>query len=189
MSIFEAWRKEHKLAGSSKPDFRLEIRQSVQHFEKDTGYTLVFLGLRIINAGIDSAILEYSAHYKDEHFDEDCQLLALANKVIKLRMPNNSFFVMDPKDALNRRSPDKVIPKGGFVSGRLVFRVTGNRCDAIADGRAVITVKIQDYLGTEYREEFRGTGKKETPMYMPGEPLAEGVLRPKDFRKIKRDRN
>jgi hypothetical protein len=174
VSLFEAWRIEHKRAGSVMPDFNVEIEGAVSSYEENAKATTVYLGARIINRGAQSAITSYKVRYHCIHYDTECQLMHLSNKIVKLKMPNGQYWVMDPKDAIGRRT-EQVIPKGGFLAGRLIFSVPGNRCDAITEGHASLTLTVKDYLGKEYSKEFFGTGKG-APSYMTGEPVAVEAL-------------
>ena len=84
-------------------------------------------------------------------------------------MPNGSAFTFRGGDAINRRSGS--IQRGDFRDGRLPVIVEGNKLDDITTDKSSIRVTVRDYLGTESSVEFRGTGHRDLPIYMSGEPI------------------
>ncbi|MDP9263198.1 MAG: hypothetical protein M3O85_02635 [Acidobacteriota bacterium] len=196
VSLFDAWRKEHKAAGSGKPDFRLELTSAISHYEADK--TLVLLGMRIRNKGAESAVYSFDVNYTSPSLSCDhAQLLIVANDPLVLNLPKGPFvFNRAQNIVLQATTP---IRHGGFVSGRLAFSVPGDRTQEVRDGKAVITVKLTDYMDNAFTETFRGTGPHPgSPGYMFGEPLPDdvqgiamgdvGKINPKPFRNRKRRR-
>lgn len=170
VSLFEAWRKEHKAAGSSKPDFRIETTSAVSHYEN--GRTLVLLGMRIRNLGADSAIFSYSIEYKSPALHvNDAQLLIISNDSLCIPLPGGLFNFNKSQNILLQGA--EPIKHGAFRSGRIPFLLEGDRTAEIRDGHGVITVTVTDYLDNKFKEVFKPTGESSKPMgYMFGENVA-----------------
>lgn len=168
VASFLAWKEQYeKAAEERRPKFLLESGAIVSHYEG--GKTLVLLGLRITNAGADSAVLGYGAIYQSVVGKDPMQLIFLKNDKLTLTMPNGTAFTFRGKDAINLQTGP--IQRGDVRIGRLPLVIDGNKIDDIATGKSSILVTVRDYLNNEYSTECRGTGHSQSPVYMAGEPI------------------
>ncbi len=187
IASFLAWKEQYERAAEERrPKFILESGPIISHYEG--GKTLVLLGLRITNAGADSAVLGYGATYHSVVGKDTMQLILLKNEKLILKMPNGTASTFRGQDAINRQTGP--IQRGHVRMGRLPVIIDGNKVDDIATGKSSIEVRTTDYLNTEYAVEFRGTGHGEAPMYMSGEPIdaasQEGMILGRQKSKINR---
>jgi hypothetical protein len=66
-SLFMAWRKQFRLVAASRPLFSMRVESALSNYIGTEGHTLIFLGIRIINKGADSSVLEYGVHTNPQH--------------------------------------------------------------------------------------------------------------------------
>jgi hypothetical protein len=184
VSMFQAWRGEHTRAGGRTPDFKIEILGTLSNLV--TGNTVVLLIMRIVNKGAPSSIIGWKANYKAiDH--EGVASQVFFNNDLHFNQ-GETTFVFKPSDGINFRT-NEPIETGGFVAGRLLVLIPGNRQKDLPTGDCEISVTIFDYLDKPYTATYKG-GKATTQIeYITGEPISAGQvgrnLNPNDLQKTK----
>ena len=178
-----AWLQEYRKAkntelrlnaaiNDSKPSFSFTLGQIFVGLQD--GVTIAIIQGRIINQGAASAVINWNARYRSTTLDSEVPIIHPVTP-LTFNMPTH-IYVFDGATALYQKAL-AVIPRGGFIEGRIAVKIPGHRSEEATSGTATLTITIKDYLEQPYSASFKGGGPRDsTPDYAPGDNVTPRTL-------------
>jgi hypothetical protein len=149
---------QNKLEESTKPKLEVIICQiRATYFPKDHQETIVLVQMGILNKGVDSSVTSYKAHYRSSTLDQDMPIRFLPAKEQTKAFPQERET--EDGDIQNIQTvTQSPIRRGAIMPGKLFVELPGNRMEELKKD-AVLTITVQDYLGTEASGQFPNSNK------------------------------
>ncbi len=152
------WTTEHRkyLAEVERntPVFSVRLGSAITTYNQDNKFTVIFLVVKIVNSGADSAVTDWRAHYKSPSLDIDADCIHIINDPFVTTVPSGPPFIMHRSENIMNRAAVP-IPRGGMVDGWLPLRIP-NMQNVGSDTEIIVTVS--DYKGKTYTGKFQGGG-------------------------------
>jgi len=165
------WTTEHRAVGTAKaethalqnsldallkPEFHMSLSQAQITIDKNTS---VFMNTTLTNTGAASSALDWTAHYTSPQLDSDVPLIDF--ETASLPDKGHHKFKISKTDLVIHRAVAP-IPHNGFIDGRLVVSIPGNRIKEINSGQARITVSVHDVTGRVYSATWKTSQNAKT---------------------------
>jgi hypothetical protein len=161
--------KQTQIDNLTKPKLVFRLGQSASNYQSDLGMTAFLVEGTIINQGADSAVVDWKSHYKSSTLDKDVNLgVPLREPVLFGTSKSNAVIAYYGSQSIMNKASHP-IPRGGYITGRVLLAIPGNHVSEISNGIGLVTITIKDYLEQPYTAFYRGGGGNEEPSFLPGE--------------------
>jgi hypothetical protein len=165
LGIFVVLTIIESIAGLDKrPALTDSIQYEMSGMAGATPYVAIVV--RIVNTGAASTIAPYAlcARFAGRT-DEICGQGQTIPDVFPLTMANGSSIYMFGRDALNRKTAEVPVPKGGSVFGWLMFMFPGSQLADLNSAATVFNLKYVDAWGKLHTGEMKTTGQRDSNIF------------------------
>lgn len=149
---YRAWKAEHQKVVSGLPKFYLNVEHVNWELVANGSVTAFVFAVYLLNRGAPSIATGWRATYQVAKSVEDMELIYLTGPWV-LRADAQTV-TLQPEDQIGVKTVERRVETGEAKTGRIFFRLQGNRTDQIKSLQFKITISFSDFLGHRTETTF-----------------------------------